>query len=128
MSDDTILAEIDQRIADLEAEANRYRAAAALLRGGSAATSGVRSKPNRRQAPRSNGGPTSTMSMVQSVLAEHGPLTIRNLAEQMIVDGWDTQSDVPTNTVRTAVGRLTERGVLSRHDDGSYKLFHPEGQ
>lgn len=51
-------------------------------------------------------GPTGTMSMIHDVLARAPhPLSLAELTEQMLGDGWDTQSERQSNTMRSALMR-----------------------
>ena len=123
MSDDTILAELDQLAAHHETQARKYRAALKLLRGPQPAIASITPRPtvSRILGPRKS--PTSTMSMIRKVLASsERALVIPELTERMLSGGWDTQSENPSNTVRTAILRLVDKTEVIRNADGTFEL------
>lgn len=133
MSDDSILAELERKALEAEAVAAKYRAAIAVLRGKTPRvlnTSGakVALKPTStiyevksRVTSGKKSGPTSTMSMIRTVLSgSSSPLSVTELTERMLIQGWDTQSENPSNTVRTAASRLVDKRQIERTDDGAY--------
>lgn len=102
--------------AKYEEQANRYAAAIAALRGGS--------KPTQSRTPSRAGkksGPTSTMTVLRDVLNRSMvPRSPTELTEDMLASGWETISENPVNTVRTALLRLSEKGEIARLGDGRY--------
>ncbi|CAN5171069.1 hypothetical protein BH11ACT4_BH11ACT4_09470 [soil metagenome] len=130
MSDDNILAELEAKASEAEAAATKYRAAIALLRGETVRSgkpgrvTGVHEFKLRASTSGKKVGPTSTMSMIRTVLGRStAPLGIAELTEKMLTGGWDTQSENPSNTVRTAVMRLVDdKGEVVKHVDGTYSL------
>lgn len=119
METNQVVAELEANASRLEAEAKAYRDAAAVLRKTTEAKVSPRPvSPPRKQAavtrPRSRKSPTGTMSMARSqlLLAEE-PLTPPDLAQRMLEAGWNTDSDNPANTLRTALRRM-----LDKHDSG----------
>lgn len=78
-------------------------------------------QPADQPAPRK--GPKSTMAMIQQVLSESdSPLRLTVLTERMIQSGWETSSAAPSNTVRTAVGRMVEANRAVRTPEGLYSM------
>lgn len=129
MSDDneTILALLEEKASFHAREADRYRSAIRILRG----------EPERVKRPdtqlqfaypeaasvrrrKSTDPKASTQAMVEKVLARVGHLTYKELTEKMLEDGWVTESVTPSNTVRTALGRMSERGIVGRNEEGEY--------
>lgn len=115
MDNDQIIRELELRANQLESEAQRLRAAVQVLRGDvpvfsaqptSTATSiVVPAAPAPRQAVR-------TMPLILETLGELGPISNRDLTAALLERGWTTSSAEPTNTVRTALGRLVQRGQV----------------
>jgi len=123
MSDDTILAELDQLASHHETQARKYRAALALLRGSQPTTRNTQPRPAASRAVGPRKSPTGTMSMIRKVLASsEQPLVIPKLTERMLSGGWDTQSENPSNTVRTAILRLVDKTEVIRNADGTFEL------
>jgi len=61
------------------------------------------------------------MSMIRTVISGSlKPLSPTDLTAKMLESGWETESENPVNTVRTALFRLHERGDLSRNEAGEY--------
>lgn len=128
MSDNTILAELERLAAEHEAEAKKYWAAVAVLRGTTPPTPKPESNAvttetrTFRVIPRrQKSGPTSTMSMIRSTLTSE-PTYAADLVQKMLAGGWDTQSTNPQNTARTALGRLVDAEEVIRHNDGRFSL------
>jgi hypothetical protein len=130
MADNEILAALDGRIAALSAELERYRAAAALIRGDNAAgnaTTNARINPNarapqNRRQRRAADPKTSTVAMIDVVFGlTDSALDANQVTERMQQEGWITTSGFPVNTVRTALGRAVEKGTLVRLEDGRFE-------
>jgi len=130
MSDDSILAELERKALEAEASASKYRAAiAVLLDSGSAKPTAsvnrdsvaLRRLRERRDHGIRRTGPSTTMSMIRTVISGSlKPLSPTDLTAKMLESGWETESENPVNTVRTALFRLHERGDLSRNEAGEY--------
>lgn len=129
MSDDneTILALLEEKASFHAREAERYRSAIRILRGEPAP--GTRPKTQLQFAPAENPAArrrkvdnpmASTQAMVERVLAEVGSLPYKELTNKMLEAGWITESVTPSNTVRTALGRLADRGIVERTEDGLF--------
>lgn len=135
MDDETIATELNRRADQMEAEAKRLRIAANILNGkrlvakqladpavssATVSASGVvRSGTNHSRA-------ASTIPMIRRTLAKYGPLDYADLTETMLSNGWQTESQLPKNTVRTALSRLHERGTVVRRQDGRYELLESD--
>jgi len=128
----SILATLEEKVRFYEERARRYRDAAELVRaelaespttaGPRGAYAAVVPPVLRRQA---SDPKQSTMAMIGEVLSHSNePLSVAAPTESMLAEGWDTSSETPANTVRTAVGRLVERGAVEKTDDGRYGLPH----
>jgi hypothetical protein len=115
-----MVAELEKRATKLEDEAERLRQAAALLRGDAPRAQAV--TPTRRVVRRRS--PSGTMSMAYAVLqSATEPLSPPALAAKMIQAGWQTDSDNPSNTLRTALRRMVERPGSDVHvKAGKYYL------
>ncbi|WP_344753701.1 hypothetical protein [Leifsonella bigeumensis] len=117
MESDMIIRELEGRANELESEAQRLRAAAEVLRGRSPISSPTRKSlvPAR---PGTRGG--GSMELILTTLDELGPLQNTVLTNELLGRGWKTSSASPSNTVRTALGRLMERGEVRRLKDGRF--------
>lgn len=115
MDSDTLIRELETRASELEEEARRLRSASEVLQGKRAATdtSHVTGAASVRKVSQTN--PT-----ILKVLNESGPMDARTLTTAMLDRGWETTSITPSNTVRTALGRLADRGEVVRLDDGQF--------
>lgn len=118
-----IIAELNRRASELESEAGRLRSAAEVLRGGKpVSTHTTKSRetgsPHISRTVRKSG----TMPLILTTLRDAGPLENKELTEELLRQGWKTNSVAPTNTVRTALGRLIERAVVTRLSDGRFAL------
>ena len=135
MADVNILAELDGKAAHHESVAvenaglaKAYRDAAALIRRSTGAAAVERVLAKHGSLPVSvigkagrKSGPNSTMSMIRTVLRQSlGSLSVADLTDKMLQAGWDTTSEVPQNTVRTALARLVEKSEVQRNEDGTY--------
>jgi len=130
MDSDTLIIELERRATDLESEAGRLRDAANVIRGGRPVTGRSLSPSQGRVQKATDRGTsgTSTASHILAVLGESGPLGNKELTQALFEQGWETGSAAPTNTVRTALGRLMERSEVTRLEDGRFALtgFNPE--
>lgn len=138
MDNNEIIHELERRANQLESEAQRLRAAVQVLRGDvpvvtapSASTPAPVSvsvpPPAPALAPRQAIG---TMPLIIETLGELGPTSNRDLTSALLERGWATASAEPTNTVRTALGRLIQREQVIQLDGGLFSLrpkAEPEG-
>lgn len=129
MSDDneTILALLEEKANFHSRETERYRSAIRILRG--EPETGTRPKTRLQFAPAENPAArrrkvdnpmASTQAMIERVLAEVGSLPYKELTNKMLEAGWITESVTPSNTVRTALGRLAARGIVERTEGGLF--------
>lgn len=101
---ESLAREHDQKANEHQREAERYRAAAALLREDSTSGLVVRHPRPRVDGRRPEGG---TMSLAIKVLRDlDTPASPSELVELMKMKGWRTSSTNPTNTLRTALRRM----------------------
>jgi hypothetical protein len=115
MDNNEIIRELERRANQLESEAQRLRAAIQVIRGDVPVVSAqptsnpapivVPASPAPRQA-------VGTMPLIIETLGELGPTSNRDLTAALLERGWTTSSAEPTNTVRTALGRLVQRGQV----------------
>lgn len=120
MDSKELIRELESRAGQLESEAQRLRAAAQVLRGEvPVVATPTAPSPSQTSAPHQALG---TMPLIIDTLAEIGPATNRDLTAALRKRGWVTVSTQPTNTVRTALGRLLRRGQVVQLDDGRFAL------
>jgi hypothetical protein len=117
-----MLVVLERRAAELEAEALRYRTAAAVLRGERPPSDldkfvGRHPRPNGRgRKPSANG----TKAMAKDLLAALGPISPPELARAMLGAGWVTDSENPANTLRTSLRRMADHGEVIAYSNGKY--------
>ncbi len=127
MSDDDLLARLEEKAVFHKREAERYAIAADVLRGELRGSRGGRSGNAEARAARTPVDPrTNTTAMLEQVLNDaSGPMHATELVAEMQKRGWETSSPNPVNLVRTAAHRLADRERARRHPDGR---FGPTGQ
>ena len=131
---ETILALLEEKAAYHKGELERYRSAIYAL-GGSASVQRQDTVTTPEPPVRVNDGRValmrrrkvdnpmaSTQAMIERVLADSPALGYKQLTEKMLEAGWITESVTPSNTVRTALGRLSERGIVERTEDGLFRV------
>lgn len=120
---ETLLSRLEQKAEHHTREAERYRVAAEVVRS-EVRMSGRTPTRNTHTTRRTTAVPgRGTISMIQEVLSEAGvALDLNTLTDRMLAGGWETTSQVPQNTVRTAAMRLTDRSVVVRDSEGRYGL------
>jgi hypothetical protein len=124
--DPKIITELEDKATALEEDARKIRAAIEVLKDvrGPHTNSPARiaSRASRTRA----GG---TLDQIREILAETPPLSVAEILDTLYARAWTTESANPSNTVRTAIGRLLERGAVVKSPDGRYTLPDPpEGQ
>jgi hypothetical protein len=122
-----MLAALEKRAEELEAEAYRYRTAASVLRGNSP-PSALDQFVTKHPRPSGSGRKPSangTKTMARELLSAIGPASPPELAKAMLDAGWVTDSENPANTLRTSLRRMVEVGEVAVRSDGKYLLTGP---
>lgn len=125
MDSHEIIRELERRANQLESEAQRLRAAVQVLRGDAPTVTSTTeaSLPVAEHARPEVSRPTpKTMPLILETLGELGPTSNRELTAALLERGWVTTSAEPTNTVRTALGRLVQRERVTQLDGGLFAL------
>lgn len=136
MSTRTLLDQLRTKAEWHAREAERYRTALEVVQAEAGSAGGADSvgapldTPNaspdmpastarRARAPRS-----ATMGLLETTVnAEGRDWTVPALVSAMDAAGWDTPVENKVNTVRTAISRLAERGVVERVRPGVYRRY-----
>ena len=116
--DETLLERLVRKAEYHAEQAERYRVAADVVRGETQPSRSTAMTTRRTGEPRK-----STMGMIQYSLGQSSdPVDLPTLTRLMQEAGWETTSATPSNTVRTALHRLMERGAVHRDDVGRFMM------
>jgi hypothetical protein len=75
-----------------------------------------------KKPSKSNNDPLGTVAMMNQVFSQATePISFSELVERMLAAGWETKSQIPSNTARTALGRMVDRGTIIRTPENNYR-------